>query len=170
MGFTLIEMAIVIFIMALMFTIAIPYLGGYRTAVLKSTARRLAGRATYLFDEAETHKLVLRMVFNLDTQVCTVVSLDPYSTQPVFAPDTAPGSAPLRMPNSVRIRDVTVGSLGTFRAGVVAAQFYPEGYVDPTLIHLVDLSGHVMTLAFSPLTGQVLIAMGDRTMAEMMTQ
>jgi prepilin-type N-terminal cleavage/methylation domain-containing protein len=169
-GFTLIEMAIVIFIMALMFTIAIPYLGGYRTAQLKSTARRLAGRATYLFDEAETQKVVLRLVFNLDTQVCAVARLDPYSPTPVFMPDRAPGSAPVRMPNTVRIRDVTVGDLGTFNAGVVAAQFYPEGYVDPTLIHLIDLSGHVMTLAFSPLTGRVFIAMGDRSMAQMMSQ
>jgi prepilin-type N-terminal cleavage/methylation domain-containing protein len=169
-GFTLLELAIVIFIMALMFTIAIPYLGSYRTAQLKSTARQLAGRATFLFDEAETHKLVLRLVFDLDHQVCGVTRLDPYAPTPVFMPDHSPGTAPVAMPNTVRIRDVTVGDLGTFSAGVVAAQFYPEGYVDPTLIHLIDLSGHVMTLAFSPLTGQVLIAMGDRSMAQMMSQ
>jgi prepilin-type N-terminal cleavage/methylation domain-containing protein len=169
-GFTLLELAIVIFIMALMFTIAIPYLGSYRTAQLKSTARQLAGRATFLFDAAETHKLVLRLVFDLDHQVCVVTRLDPYSPSPVFMPDHSPGTAQVVMPNTVRIRDVTVGDLGTFSAGVVAAQFYPEGYVDPTLIHLIDLSGHVMTLAFSPLTGQVLIATGDRSMAQMMAQ
>jgi prepilin-type N-terminal cleavage/methylation domain-containing protein len=169
-GFTLLEIAIVIFIMALMFTIAMPYLGSYRKAQLKSTSRRLAGRATYLFDEAETQKVVVRLVFNLDLQVCTVMRLDPYSTTPVFMPDHSPGTSPISMPNTVRIRDVTVGDLGTFSAGVVAAQFYPEGYVDPTLIHLVDLSGHVMTLAFSPMTGQVLIANGDRSMAEIMSQ
>jgi prepilin-type N-terminal cleavage/methylation domain-containing protein len=169
-GFTLLELAIVIFIMALMFTIAIPYLGSYRTAQLKSTSRLLAGRATYLFDEAETHKVVLRLVFDLDHQAYAVTRLDPYSPSPVFMPDHSPGATPVSMPNTVRIRDVTVGDLGTFSAGMVAAQFYPEGYVDPTLIHLVDLSGHVMTLAFTPLTGRVLIAIGDRTMAQMMSQ
>jgi prepilin-type N-terminal cleavage/methylation domain-containing protein len=169
-GFTLLELAIVIFIMALMFTIAIPYLGSYRTAQLKSTARQLAGRATFLFDEAETHKVVLRLVFDLDHQACAVTRLDPYSPSPVFLPDHSPGTSPVAMPNTVRIRDVTVGDLGTFSAGVVAAQFYPEGYVDQTLIHLIDLSGHVMTLAFSPLTGQVMIARGDRSMAQMMSQ
>jgi prepilin-type N-terminal cleavage/methylation domain-containing protein len=169
-GFTLLELAIVIFIMALMFTIAMPYLGSYRTAQLKSTARQLAGRATYLFDDAETHKVVLRLVFDLDHQAYAVTRLDPYSPTPAFMPDHSPGATPVAMPNTVRIRDVTVGDLGTFSAGVIAAQFYPEGYVDPTLIHLIDLSGHVMTLAFNPLTGQVLIAMGDRSMAQMMTQ
>jgi prepilin-type N-terminal cleavage/methylation domain-containing protein len=169
-GFTLLEIAIVIFIMALMFTVAMPYLGSYRKAQLKSTSRRLAGRATYLFDEAQTQKVVVRLIFDLDNQVCTVARLDPYSTTPVFMPDHSPGAAPIAMPNTVRVRDVTVGDLGTFSAGVVAAQFYPEGYVDPTLIHLIDLSGHVMTLAFSPMTGQVLIANGDRSMAEIMSQ
>ena len=43
-GFTLLELAVVIFIMALMFTLAVPYTGGYRKARLKSEARRLAGQ------------------------------------------------------------------------------------------------------------------------------
>ena len=51
-GFTLLELAVVIFIMGLMLTLALPYLGGFREAALKSQARRLAGRATYMFDEA----------------------------------------------------------------------------------------------------------------------
>src|ERR1700757_2155072 len=65
-GFTLLELAVVIFIMGLMLTVALPYLGGFRQAQLKSQARRLAGRATYMFDEATGHKLVLRLIFDLD--------------------------------------------------------------------------------------------------------
>src|SRR5258708_37703910 len=65
-GFTLLELAVVIFIMGLMLTLALPYLGGFRQAALKSQARRLAGRATYMFDEATGHKLVLRLIFDLD--------------------------------------------------------------------------------------------------------
>jgi hypothetical protein len=113
---------------------------------------------------------VLRLVFDLNHQGYAVLRLDPYSVTPVFQPDTSPGSKPIYMPNMVRIRDVTVGDLGTFRTGIVATQFYPEGYVDPTLIHLIDLSGHVMTLALNPLTGRVAIALGDRSMTQMMTQ
>ena len=65
-GFTLLELAVVIFIMGLMLTLALPYLGGFREAALKSQARRLAGRATYMFDEATGHKLVLRLIFDID--------------------------------------------------------------------------------------------------------
>jgi prepilin-type N-terminal cleavage/methylation domain-containing protein len=167
-GFTLLELAIVIFIMGLMFTLALPYMGGYRKAQLKSEARRMAGRASYLFDAASAQKVFLRMVFDLDHQGYGVMRLDPYAMPtPSFGPDHSSAGAPIVMPPSVAIRDVTVGDLGTFRAGKVSTQFYPEGYVDATLVHMMDLSGHVMTLAFNPVTGRVLIAEGDLSMAQM---
>ena len=170
-GFTLLELAIVIFIMALMFTLAVPYTGGYRKARLKSEARRLAGRASYLFDEASAQKVFLRLVFDLDHQVYGVMRLDPYAVPtPSFGPDHSGASAPVMMPASIAIRDVTVGDLGTFSAGTVATQFYPEGYVDATLIHMIDLSGHVITLAFNPVTGRVIVAEGDLSMAQVLTR
>jgi prepilin-type N-terminal cleavage/methylation domain-containing protein len=170
-GFTLLELAIVIFIMALMFTMVVPYTGAYRKAQLKSQARRLAGRASYLFDEASAQKVFLRLVFDLDRQVYRVMRLDPHAIPiPTFGPDRSSAGAPVTMPPAVAIRDVTVGDLGTFDAGTVATQFYPEGYVDATLIHMVDLSGHVLTLAFNPVTGRVMIADGDLTMAQALTR
>jgi prepilin-type N-terminal cleavage/methylation domain-containing protein len=51
-GFTLLELAVVLFIMGLILTVAMPYLGGLRSAQLKSEARRLASRANYLYEEA----------------------------------------------------------------------------------------------------------------------
>jgi prepilin-type N-terminal cleavage/methylation domain-containing protein len=170
-GFTLLELAIVIFIMALMFTLVLPYTGGYRRAKLKSEARRLAGRASYLFDEASAQKVFLRLVFDLDHQVYGVMRMDPYAMPtPSYGPDHSSAGAPVTMPPAVAIRDVTVGDLGTFNAGKVATQFYPEGYVDATLIHMIDLSGHVMTLALNPVTGRVIIKDGDLTMMQVLTQ
>jgi prepilin-type N-terminal cleavage/methylation domain-containing protein len=160
-GFTLLELAVVIFIMGLMLTVALPYLGGFRQAQLKSQARRLAGRATYMFDEATGHKLVLRLIFDLDNNGYAAAKLDPYAIKPVFAPDTSVSSAPVMLPPAIRIRDVTVEGIGTANRGMVATNFYPEGYVDATVVHLEDASGDVMTLEFSPLTGQVAIISGD---------
>ncbi|MGB0059797.1 type II secretion system protein [Candidatus Binatus sp.] len=160
-GFTLLELAVVIFIMGLMLTLALPYLGGFREAALKSQARRLAGRATYMFDEATGHKLVLRLIFDLDNNGYAAAQLDPYAVKPVFAPDTTMSNRPVMMPAAIRIRDVTIEGIGTVNRGVVATNFYPEGYVDATVVHLEDASGDVMTLEFSPLTGQVAIVSGD---------
>lgn len=160
-GFTLLELAIVIFIMGLMLTLTMPYLGGIRRAQLRSQARRLAGRATYLFDEAAGHKLVLRLIFDIDNNRYEVAKLDPYAIEPVFAPDLTPSSHPVTLPGSVRIRDVTVEGIGTVNRGMIACNFYPEGYVDATVVHLEDASNDVMTLEFTPLTGQVVVVDGD---------
>jgi general secretion pathway protein H len=160
-GFTLLELAVVIFIMGLMLTLALPYLGGFRQAALKSQARRLAGRATYMFDEATGHKLVLRLIFDLDNNGYAAVQLDPYAIKPVYAPDTSASGRPVMMPAAIRIRDVTIEGIGRVNRGVVATNFYPEGYVDATVVHLEDASGDVMTLEFVPLTGQVAIISGD---------
>ena len=160
-GFTLLELAIVIFIMGLMLTLTMPYLGGFRHAQLRSEARRLAGRATFMFDEAAGHKLVLRLIFDLDNNGYAVARLDPYAIKPVFAADTTPSSRPIMLPSTIRIRDITVEGIGTVNRGVVACNFYPEGYVDATVVHLEDASGDVMTLSFTPLTGQVAIVDGD---------
>jgi prepilin-type N-terminal cleavage/methylation domain-containing protein len=189
-GFTLLELAVVMFIMGLMLTIAMPYLGGYRNAELKSQARRLAGRATYLYDLAAAQKVVYQLQFDLDANGYTVARLDPYAIAPVaagmgapgavgapgtaggpaapapaFVPDNGPGKGPILLGDAVRIRDVSVEGVGTFTKGHVACQFYPAGYVDATVVHLVDASGRVMTLEFMPLTGQVVIGNGDLTNA-----
>jgi prepilin-type N-terminal cleavage/methylation domain-containing protein len=160
-GFTLLELAIVIFIMGLMLTLTMPYLGGFRRAQLRSQARRLAGRATYMFDQAAGHKLVMRLIFDVDNNGYAVATLDPYSIKPVFAPDRTPSSRPVQLPSAIRIRDVTVEGIGTVNRGVIACNFYPEGYVDATVVHLEDASGDVMTLEFVPLTGQVAVIEGD---------
>jgi type II secretory pathway pseudopilin PulG len=160
-GFTLLELAVVVFPMGLMLTLALPYLGGFRQAALKSQARRLAGRATYMFDEATGHKLVLRLIFDMDNNGYAVAQLDPYAVKPVFAPDRSMSGHPVMLPAAIRIRDVTVEGTGTLNRGTIATTFYPEGYVDATVVHLEDASGDVMTLEISPLTGQVAILNGD---------
>ncbi|HYB90805.1 MAG TPA: prepilin-type N-terminal cleavage/methylation domain-containing protein [Candidatus Binataceae bacterium] len=169
-GFTLLELSVVLFIIGLIITIAMPYAGSYRKSQLKSEARRLAGRASYLFDEAESQKVVMQLAFDLDHSAYAVLRLDPYSATPAFVPERGAVGRPVQMPAAVAIRDVTVGDLGTFYRGIVATQFYPEGYVDATLVHLVDASGHVVTLDFNSLTGQVLIGDGDFSPADMLAQ
>lgn len=160
-GFTLLEMVLVLFIMGLMMMIAMPHLGSFRIAKLKSEARRLSGRVAYLYDRASADKVVLRLTFDLDRNRYFVSRLDPYALQPVFQLDTEPGFQPVSMPAGVHLRDATVEGIGTLARGTVSCYFYPEGYVDATVVHLVDDWGNVFTLTFNPLSGRVAIAAGD---------
>jgi prepilin-type N-terminal cleavage/methylation domain-containing protein len=166
-GFTLLEISIVLFLMGLMMLIAMPYFGGFHRAELKSATRRLAGRATYLFEEASSHKLVIRLIFDLDRNGYTVMTADPYAPEPRFFPDHSSSGAPVILPVNVRFRDVTVEGVGTFNRGAIACQFYPGGYADATVVHLVDGSGDAMTLGIDPLSGRVMIANGYLTQKQL---
>jgi len=169
-GFTLLEIAVVLFLMGLMMLIAMPYFGGIRSAELRSATRRLAGRTTYLFDEASSRKLVIRLIFDFDHNGYYVMTADPYSAQPTFLPDHSSSGAPVILPTDVRLRDVTVQGIGTLSRGTISCQFYPQGYVDATIVHLMDTAGHVMTLGVNPLTGAVTIANGDASMIDLVSR
>jgi prepilin-type N-terminal cleavage/methylation domain-containing protein len=160
-GFTLLEIAVVIFIMGLVMTLAIPYLGGFHGAQLKSEARRLAGRANYLYDEASNQKVIYRMTFDLDHNGYYVTRMDPYGPDPKFIPYSGPWGDEVVMPAGLVLRDVSVEGIGGAKAGSISCQFYPEGYVDATVIHLASVAGEVLTLSFNPLTGNVGIVSGD---------
>ena len=160
-AFTLLELAVVIFIIGLITAIAMPYLGSVRRAQLASQARRLAGRASYLFDEAQSRKLVLKLTFDLEHGAYFVSELDPYSPTPQFTLDQGSGFSRVKLPYGIAIRDVTVQGLGTFSKGTASTLFYPDGYVDATTVHLVDRDGLVFTLSFNPVTGSVAIIGAD---------
>ncbi len=160
-GFTLIEVAVVLVLMALMALLVLPSVKGLRISRLKHETRRLAGRANFLYEQAAANKVVLRLIFNLDQQSYSVSRMDPHSSNPLFLPDLENGAAPVILPRDVRIRDVTVEGKGTFTKGTVSCDFYPEGYVDATVVHMLDRGGAIFTLTFQPLTGRVKIAAGD---------
>jgi general secretion pathway protein H len=162
-AFTLIEIAVVLFLMALMALLIIPSTRSFHVSRLKHETRRLAARASFLYDQASANKMVLRLTFNIDAQGYLVTRLDPHSPNPAFVPDLENGAAPVMLPPDVHLRDVTVEGKGTVTRGTVSCNFYPEGYVDATVVHLADPAGTVYTLTFEPLTGRVHIARGDLT-------
>ncbi len=160
-GFTLLELAVVMFLMALIMLIALPYLGSLQPALMRSEARRLASRANYLYQEAGAQKVLIRLTFDLDNNGYYVTRLDPFAARPVFMPEGGPAGVRVIMPVGVRIRDVWVEGVGAVNRGQVSTQFYPSGYVDATVVHLTDANGEVFTLAIDPFTGRVSIANGD---------
>lgn len=160
-GFTLLELAVVLFLIGLIMTITMPHFAVFGDAQLKSEVRRLASHANYLYQEAGAQKVVLRLTFDLDHDRYVVMRLDPFAPQPVFMPESGAAGAVVEMPPDVHIRDVSVEGAGTFRRGTVGVQFYPGGAADAAVIHLVDTIGTVFTLAIDPFSGRVSVARGD---------
>jgi hypothetical protein len=58
----------------------------------------------------------------------------------------------------VAFRDVVLPAVGKVREGIVFAQFSPEGWADPLVVHLRGRSGAETTMAIEPLTGRTRVA------------
>lgn len=166
-GFTLLELAVVLFIMGLVMLIAMPYFGGLQHAQLTSAARQLASHTNYLYEEAGAQKVLLRIVFDLDHNRYSVERLDPFAMRPRFVPETGPAGGPVQLPTDVHLRDIWVEGAGGFRHGAISAQFYPSGVADAALIHLSDDGGSVITLAINPFNGRAALERGDLNRAAM---
>ena len=160
-GFTLLELAVVMFVMGLIMMIALPYINGLKGSELRSEVRRLASRANYLYEEAGAQKVMLRLSFDLDNNRYFVTRLDPFANKPQFVAERGPAGEIVALPAGVRLRDVWVDGTGVVTRGVAVTQFYPGGYVDATVVHLIDENGEVFTLGIEPDSGRVDISNGD---------
>src|SRR5271170_1044334 len=89
-GFTLLELAVVMFVMGLIMMIALPYINGLKGSELRSEVRRLASRANYLSQEASAQKVMLRLSFDLNNNRYFVTRLDPFANKPQYVPERGP--------------------------------------------------------------------------------
>jgi prepilin-type N-terminal cleavage/methylation domain-containing protein len=162
-GFTLVELSIVILIIAIVARIAIPKLRSVTAAELTAATRRLANTTRYLYEEAAIRGLVLSLYFDLDHQQYWVAHL---AEDGILVEDTDLLARRVALPSDVRIADVFVPGAGTFSAGLVPTHFYPEGYADRSVIHLVDAEGHTYTLRIDPVHGRGEVLEGYVEVAE----
>ena len=78
-GFTLIELTLVMLILGVMLSLAVPRLSRLGEARLESTARRLATMISYLHDEASLRGRIYRLTFDLDHESYVVEVQAPYA-------------------------------------------------------------------------------------------
>ena len=159
-GFTLIELAIVLLIMGIAAAFLIPRLRDRDTVALAASAARLATTARLLYEEAAFRRTPMRLNLDLDKQAYWVTVLNDDPDAPEFVPDAGPLARPAVLPNAVAFADVVLPTLGTVRAGIVFAQFFPEGYADPLVVHLTNRRSEYATMAIEPLTGRTRVGEG----------
>ncbi len=159
-GFTLLELAIVLLVIAIAGSFLVPRLRDADAAALAASASRLATTARYLYEEAAFRRVPMRLNLDLDRQTYWVTVFNQDPTDPAFVPDRTPLGRPVVLPDSVALEDVVLPAAGTVREGIVFAQFAPEGGADPLVVHLQSRTGRRATLALDPLTGRARIAEG----------
>jgi prepilin-type N-terminal cleavage/methylation domain-containing protein len=161
LGFTLLELAVVLLIIGLVMAIAMPRFAAFQGAEIRSESHRLAARSHYLYEEAGAQKVLLRLNLDLNHSTYFVTRLDPFAIRPTFMPEKGPAGGVVTLPADVRLRDVWVEGAGLFRSGIVGCEFYPSGTADAAVIHLLDRRGEVMTIGIDPFNGAATILRGD---------
>lgn len=151
-GFTLIELAIVVLIIAIVTRFALPQLRSLTAAELTASTRRLANVTHYLYEEAALRGIVLSLYFDFDRQEYWVARVEDDTGLPVEDEDLL--ARRVRLPADVRLADVVVPGVGKISSGSVPTRFYPEGYADQSVIHLVDSGGHAYTVRIDPIRGR----------------
>ncbi|MGH7822187.1 MAG: pilus assembly FimT family protein [Vicinamibacterales bacterium] len=157
-GFTLIELSIVVLIIGLVSALAIPRLRSVTGAELAATTRRLAHATRYLYEEAALRGNVLSLILDLDRQQYWVAKLDDLTGE--LVEDGSLLSRRVALPDGIRIADVVLPGVGKLAGGLAPTRFYPEGYADGSVIHLVDGYGHAYTVRIDPIRGRGVVLEG----------
>jgi prepilin-type N-terminal cleavage/methylation domain-containing protein len=155
-GFTLLELGLVLLIIGVMLAIVVPRFGDRGHAELLSTARQLASAFRYLRQESIFNGRPYRLMFDMENQLVFVAVGDVDGGEENFAPDRDNAVGKIRLREPVVITDVNLPFVaGKVAEGTVWTTFYPDGFVDVTVVH-IDNGQDVYTLFVSnPLTGQV---------------
>jgi general secretion pathway protein H len=163
-GFTLLELSIVLVILGIAASFVAPRLRDREGLELSASAARLATTVRYLYDEAAYERVPMRLNLDLDRQTYFVTELGGDPQQPEFVPARSSLARPVALPDAVAFRDVVLPAVGTVSEGIVFAQFSPDGWADPLVVHLRSRAGAEVTIAIEPLTGRTRVAEGYLTL------
>lgn len=136
-GFTLLELMLVVVIIAVFVGLTIPRIRDPARQELQSQAKRLIMTFRLLRSEAILHEAAYRLNFDLDGQRYWITTADERADLNNVVTEIGSLARESRMPNSVTIRDVALPDIGVQVAqGEIYTEFYPDGTVYPTVIHL----------------------------------
>jgi general secretion pathway protein H len=157
-GFTLVEIIVVVALISLFMVFSVPLFGNVGTSSLNSSARRLSGTIKYLFNESALSGLEYRLTYDLDQGTYRARILEADGSL-VESEDQGRQAA---LKGTVRFEAVQLPGRGKFSMGQVTSRIDPSGWIEETIIHLVDGKGDKLTLRVMPLTGATEIFNGYR--------
>ena len=160
-GFTLIEIGLVLLIISIVVALVVPRFRDQSHVELISQARKLATTFRFLQQEAILNGRVYRLNFDLDQQRYFVTSAEDGEELGAFTRESGVLARDVALPSGLQIADVDVPLVtGKLYEGVAFTHFYPDGYVDSTVVHLGNGMEEYTLYVPQPLTGRVYVASG----------
>ncbi len=156
-GFTLLELTLVIFLMGLILSLAMPRLGNFLFQTdLKSVARSLKCAVYTLRSKSISSNTYTILHFDLDNNLF-------YGTQEttIEEPDTTPKStpvvSPIKLPEGIRFLDASNINSPKKKFGTLNSCFNPKGVFEETVLHIAGRDENVMTIIINAYTGSFML-------------
>lgn len=159
-GFTLVEVIIVILILSIAAGFLLPRLQTSAHVELLSHSRRLALTLRHVRQQAILSGRTFRLYYDLGQHRYWVESADESTLEQQFAPAEGKLGQGIPLPEEIAFTDVIL-PLGGGRIveGVAFTDFYPDGTMDMTIVHL-DNGDEFYTILNEPLSGAVYLSVG----------
>ncbi len=156
-GFTLLELALVMFLIGLVLSISMPRLGNFLFQTdLKSVARSLKSTVYLMRSKSISSNTHTILHFDLDQNLYWGTSAA-RTKQDSDAPEEAPIVSRVHLPSGIRFLDASNIISGKKTFGVLASAFNPKGMFEETVLHMADRDENVMTIIINAFTASFMI-------------
>lgn len=148
-GFTILEIIIVLFLLAGLLSLIIP-----RITIgddLSSIGRRWIAALRSMQDLSVTTQKTVRLYVDLDRGQYWPMVLDGKEEKP---PLDAAWALPQSLPEAFHIADIQNGTVKR-SSGKAEIFFYPNGGIDPAVMHFEDGNANVLGIRIEPVTGNI---------------
>jgi len=150
-GFTMLEIALVLFLMVGMLSMVIP-----RMSIgdnLGTVGRKWVGALKSFQELAMMGQKTVRLYVDIDRGMYWPMVIDGKEEKIPLDPTWA---MPISLPETIRFADVQVGTTRR-EAGRMDIFFYPNGRIDQAIVHLTDTNNHIMGVYVEPVTALIRI-------------
>lgn len=156
-GFTLLELILVMVLIAIATSMALPRIGAFlSTDQLKDAARGLTGLITRASQLAQQHQASYRLTY-FEQEKRFVVEPERALVGDREKKTRSERGGELRLSGQVVVRDIWSFYSGNRSVGDRSIRFTADGYVEPTVIHLREGGDRDMSLVLSPFLGTIQI-------------
>jgi prepilin-type N-terminal cleavage/methylation domain-containing protein len=159
-GFTLIELALALVILAVLLAFAAPRLMDLSLVRREAAAERLATVLGYLHDEASLRGETFRLTIDIDDASYAITTLEPEGVEhDELASEAAetPLARTQILPDGVRVDSVVTADT-VAQAGSIDLLFFPDGDGAGVRITFLDETGGASVVTFDGVTGRTRVS------------
>ena len=150
-GFTMLEIVLVLFLLVGMLSLVVPRISLGEN--LGSVGRRWVGAMKSFQEMAMLGQKTVRLYVDIDRSMYWPMVIEGNEEKIPLEPTWA---VPIVLPETVRFTDIQIGATMK-QAGRVDIFFYPNGRIDPAIVHLTDGNNNIMGIFVEPVTTMIRI-------------